>query len=222
MISATTVPARLTISADDYGYSRRYNQGILDAAGAGAIDAAGAMVLRPWCDPQPLLRSGVEVGLHLELSEATRDKVEPSLVERQVEQFERLFGRPPDFIDGHQHCHAESSVVASVSRVAGRLGARVRSVDDEHRRLLRVAEVATADRLIGRIEPAQPLVPLEIAHVEGGGDPVAGWTEWMVHPGLADPEAGSSFDREREEDLVELLRLARDAALREWRRTSSC
>lgn len=215
------VAARLTISADDYGYSPRYNEGILEAARAGAIDAAGAMVLRSWSDPQPLLESGVEVGLHLELPEAAEGVDGDELVGRQAELFERLFGRPPGFIDGHRHRHSAPAPAGPVIRLANRLGVRVRSVDDAHRDRLRDAGVATPDRLIGRFEPAGSLVPLEIAHVEGGGDPVVGWTEWMVHPGLADPAAGSSFDREREDDLGELLRLARDAALREWRRAPS-
>ena len=61
------IATALLITADDYGYSPRYNAGILRAAHRGAIDAASAMVTRPWCDPAPLLASGVEVGLHLEL-----------------------------------------------------------------------------------------------------------------------------------------------------------
>jgi hypothetical protein len=60
-------------------------------------------------------------------------------------------------------------------------------------------------------------VPLQIAAVEGGGAPPAGLTEWMVHPGLPDPTSGSSYDAARQEDLDEVLRLARDETIREWR-----
>lgn len=207
---------RLLISADDYGYSPRFNAGILEAAEAEAIDAVGAMVLRPWCDPAPLLASGVEVGLHLEWDRESGDQAAAAL-RVQADRFERLFGHPAAFIDGHHHCHAQEPLAASVIELAASLDARVRAVDDEHRELLRAAGIEAPDRLIGRLSAEQALVPREIAHVEGGGEPVAGFTEWMVHPGLADPAAGSSFDAEREEDLAELLRLARDEVLRGWR-----
>jgi hypothetical protein len=39
----------------------------------------------------------------------------------------------------------------------------------------------------------------------------------MVHPGLPDPASGSSYDAARQEDLDEVLRLARDETIREWR-----
>jgi predicted glycoside hydrolase/deacetylase ChbG (UPF0249 family) len=210
------VPERLTVTADDYGYSARYDEGILAAVDAEAVDAVGAMVLRDGCDPGPLGAAGVEVGLHLELPEAV-DADPGSLVEGQAGEFEDMFSRPPDFIDGHHHLHAAARNHDAVVRLARRLGVRVRSIGAVHRQRLRAAGVSTPDRLIGRLRASEALVPIEIAHVEGGGDPAPGWTEWMVHPGLADPEAGSSFDREREDDLAELLRLAPDQALRRWR-----
>ena len=206
--------ARLVITADDYGYRPRYDEGILQAARAHAIDAAGAMVLRD-PDPAPLLETGVEIGLHLEPSgEALQGE---DAVRGQLTRFEQLFGRPPDYVDGHQHCHAEPPLRAAVVEAAARLGVRVRSVDTEHREELRRAGIATPDRLIGRFDPTGPLVPLEIAAVEGGGVPPPGLTEWMVHPGLADPSSGSGYDGAREDDLAELVRLARDEVLGGWR-----
>ena len=209
------MPARLTITADDYGYSRRYDEGILAAARAGAIDAVGAMVRRAGCEPGPLAQAGVEIGLHLELAEAVAGD-DP--VQGQLRRFEDLFQRPPAFIDGHHHRHADPVHHDEIVRLAASLGVRVRSVDEAHRERLRAAGIPTPDRLIGRVSRPRRWCRSEIAHVEGGGDPAEGWTEWMVHPGLADPASGSSFDREREDDLGELLRLAPDLALQRWRR----
>ena len=208
--------ARLLITADDYGYSPRYDAGILRAARAHAIDAAGAMVLRH-PDPAPLLETGIEIGLHLESrGERTGDEA-AQVLGAQLHRFEELFGRRPEYIDGHHHSHAERPFRGPVIQLAAERGLRVRSIDAAHREELRQAGVLTADRLIGRFDPAGPLVPLEIAAVEGGGAPPAGLTEWMVHPGLADPSSGSSYDSAREDDLAELLRLARDEVLGEWR-----
>ena len=204
--------ARLLITADDYGYSPAYNRGILRAARSGAIDAAGAMVGRPWCDPAPILRSGVEVGLHLELEAGAT-----TAVAAQVARFEDLFGVPPDFLDGHHHCHAKAPVAAAVAEIAARLGIRVRPVDEGHRVLLRRHGVLTAERLLGRLRPGEPAMPPEVAAVREGDPPPEGLSEWMVHPGERDPAAGSSYDEARVEDLRLLLRLADEEPLRRWR-----
>jgi predicted glycoside hydrolase/deacetylase ChbG (UPF0249 family) len=205
------VPAsrpRLLITADDYGYSPEYNRGILEAAESGAIDAAGAMVTRAWCDPRPLLATGVEVGLHLEAAGG---------VEVQLEAFTRLFGRPPQFVDGHHHCHADPGFEQEVIDAALGLGARVRSIDDAQRRRLRDAGVTTPDRLIGRLAAEEPALPDEVAAVERGAAPPPGLTEWMTHPGRADPGLGSAYDEEREADLELLLRLAEAEPVAAWR-----
>lgn len=55
------------MTADDYGYSRSYDGGILVAVEAGAVDSVSVMVDREGCDPAPLLAAGIETGLHLEL-----------------------------------------------------------------------------------------------------------------------------------------------------------
>jgi chitin disaccharide deacetylase len=199
---------RLLITADDYGYSSEYNLGLLEAAEAGAVDAVGAMVMRGWCDPAPLLAAGVEVGLHLEAAGG---------VEVQLARFDRLFGRPPQFIDGHHHCHADPGLEEEVIDAALRVGARVRSIDERQRRRLREAGIPTPDRLIGRLSAAEPALPPEVAAVEGGSSPPPGLTEWMIHPGRADPGLGSAYDEEREADLELLLRLRDVEAVAAWR-----
>lgn len=198
----------LIITADDYGYGPGYNRGILEAAGAGAIDAVSAMVGRGWCHPGPLLDTGVEIGLHLELPGA-----EPRA---QMERFESLFGRLPAFVDGHHHCHARVDTSEALARLAAEHGLPVRSVDESHRRLLRRLGVPTQDRLVGRMRPTEPALPPVLAQ----GQPLPpGVTEWMTHPGHRDPEAGSSYDSAREEDLKLLLTVSGVPGARLPRRT---
>lgn len=194
-----TVTSTLLIVADDYGYSPAYDTGILEAAGAGAIDAAGAMVTRE-ADPAPLLATGIEVGLHLELDRAPLDE--------QLGRFERRFGRQPAYLDGHHHCHADRGRRAlSVARLGARLSIPVRSVSPRHRRLLRCLGAPTPDRLIGRLGETEPALPDEIRDWLEHGSAPQGVTEWMVHPGRTDPQRGSSYDRGRAADLELLLEL---------------
>lgn len=227
--SSQTAQSRLIVTADDYGYARGYDAGILAAAMAGAVDAVSIMVdIRRDPDPAPLLATGVEVGLHLELGPElvgggragprARDAALSEL-DRQLGEFERLCDRPPAFVDGHRHCHAAPGLGAAVGRVCGDLGLPLRSVSGNHRRTLRCLGVATQDRLIGRLDEDEPLPPPEItAWIETGSGP-PGVTEWMVHPGHADAASGSSYDAGRAQDLKLVLRLAHESALAQARTT---
>jgi predicted glycoside hydrolase/deacetylase ChbG (UPF0249 family) len=209
--SRTSGVPSLLVVADDYGYARGYDEGILEATRAGALDAVSVMVLRD-PDPEPLLESGVEVGLHLEpLPETPLDE--------QLGRYEELFGRAPAHIDGHHHCHAARGRPAlTVARAGKRLGARVRSVSPRHRRLLRCLGVRTQDRLVGRLSEREPPLPTELASALRGEPLPDGLTEWMVHPGHRSPGSGSSYDAGREEDLRLLIELAREARFQELRK----
>src|SRR3954464_8770117 len=57
----------LIITAADFGYSPRYDEGIVEAADAGAVDSVSVMVNRNRLDPELLLETGAETGLHLDL-----------------------------------------------------------------------------------------------------------------------------------------------------------
>jgi hypothetical protein len=219
MAAAADPRGRLIVTADDWGYSPRYNAGIERAARARAVDAVSAMVLRPACEPQPLLECGVEVGLHLEPPGSKDRRAVLDAPRRQAELFEALFGRAPDYIDGHHHCHAELPIATAAEDLALELGVPVRAVGEDHGFRLSERGIATADRLIGRVSERDPALPrlLSVALAEGALPP--GATEWVVHPGEPDPDAGSSYDIGREEDLALVLELADDETLAPARAT---
>jgi predicted glycoside hydrolase/deacetylase ChbG (UPF0249 family) len=218
-----TAESRLIVTADDYGYARGFDAGILAAAMAGAVDAVGVMVgagRNP--DPAPLLATGVELGLHLELGPElvgggragprARDAAVAEL-DRQLGEFERVCERPSAFVDGHRHCHAAPGLGTAIGRLCAERGLPLRSVSANHRRTLRCLGVATQDRLIGRLDETEPLPPPEIATwIETGSGP-RGVTEWMVHPGHRDASSGSGYDAGRAEDLELVLRLAHEPVL---------
>lgn len=187
----------LAIDADDYGYCESYDEGIVEAALAGAIDGASAMVLRA-PDPLPLLETGIAIGLHLEASAG---------VDEQLEAFRATFAGDPAYLDGHHHCHASEELFEPVAALAGDLGVAVRSVSAGHRERLRALGIATADRLVGRLNETGPVVPAEIAAWLRGAVPAERSVEWMVHPGRPDRASGSSYDAGRGEDLRTLLAL---------------
>ena len=218
------------ISADDYGYAPAYDRGILEAADAGALDAVSVMVARrrpP--DVRPLLRSGVELGLHLELTtlpptEATAGEAERraalTSLSRQLEAFGELFGRNAAFLDGHHHCHALPGLAALIGRAAADRGLPTRSIDARHRRLLRSLGVPTPDLLVGRLREDRPALPPELEPLlVGEPASIRGVVEWMVHPGHPDASAGSAYDAGREQDLRLLGELLESGPLRRLRAT---
>jgi predicted glycoside hydrolase/deacetylase ChbG (UPF0249 family) len=210
-----TTAGRMIITADDWGYAPRYDAGILDATRSGALDAVSALVMRPGCDPAPLLESGVEVGLHLELQLPEAGGYEELMAAPRVqaESFRRLFGRPPAYIDGHHHCHASLPSATAVEDLALELGVPVRAVGEDHRYRLSERGIASPDRAIGRMDEHEPVMPGLLEKALSSGALPWGTTEWIVHPGHSDPDSGSGYDRGREEDLALLLRLAEDESL---------
>jgi hypothetical protein len=194
----------LIVTADDYGYWPSYNEGILEAVEAGAVDAVGAMTEREHCDPRPLLESGVEVGLHVEFEGrwgARSGGPARSSLRVQLDRFVDLFQRRPSFLNGHHHCHARPELATPVLQAAQQIGIPVRSVSRDHRQWLSERGIPTPDLLIGRMTSSEPVEPRELR------DLPAGVTEWAVHPGHPDPESGSDYDIARGEDLDLVLRL---------------
>jgi YdjC-like protein len=194
----------LIITADDYGLWPSYNRGILEAARRGAVDSVSAMVEREHCDAEPLLESGVEVGLHVDFEGrwgARSGAAARSALAVQLDRFSRLFESWPAYLDGHHHCHARPELATPVAEAAAQLGIAVRSVGEQHRQLLWDRGIPTQDHLIGRLRSGDPQPEAELRALP------AGVTEWVVHPGYGDPASGSSYDVAREEDLNLLLRL---------------
>jgi predicted glycoside hydrolase/deacetylase ChbG (UPF0249 family) len=119
----------LIINADDYAMDAGVDAAILQLAELGAVTATSAMVLAPrWPEAAAALRDGprLSVGLHFDLTSpfatglpaqslsALILRAHAGLLDRaalrreagrQLSLFSGALGRPPAFIDGHQHVH---------------------------------------------------------------------------------------------------------------------
>jgi len=125
----------LIVCADDYGIHASVSNAILRLIDAHRISATSVLVFgEDISRAAPLLtqRRGdcCSIGLHFSLTEASGwRKLLPlpllvltaglrllnpervsDRVRRQLDRFEELFGRPPDFLDGHEHVHQLPSV----------------------------------------------------------------------------------------------------------------
>lgn len=141
-----TSGARRTLTAciDDFGFGSGIDEAAIDLVDANRVHAVGCMTTSPrWSAARAAdlkkaaARHGAELGLHLDLTEsagrtlrqvmrlAWRRQFDPVVldaeIDRQLDRFEHAFGRPPDFVDGHQHVH-QFPVIRN--RLLDRLAAR--------------------------------------------------------------------------------------------------
>lgn len=116
------------ICADDFGMNAHVNAGIVSLALRRRLTGTSCLVDGPLFeqDIAQLQATGIKIGLHLNFTESLgqdgpvwplRTIIARSLVrslpamaiadaiERQLQQFERVTGHPPHYIDGHQHVH---------------------------------------------------------------------------------------------------------------------
>lgn len=122
----------IVLIADDFGLSPAVDAGILELAECGRLSGFGCLTQLPrWFDAAkaldqvPIEAGGVQVGLHLNLSQGfggawhqslpvlitgayagllPRDRIRESL-RIQWDRFTQALGRAPDYVDGHQHVH---------------------------------------------------------------------------------------------------------------------
>lgn len=118
---------RIVICGDDFGMNPAVDAAILHLAGMGRMSAISCLSLGPSfaASADALHGHDVDVGLHLNLTEslggvpamplsaliarACARRLDPAAidtaVQRQLDAFERGYGRAPDYVDGHQHVH---------------------------------------------------------------------------------------------------------------------
>ncbi len=128
---------KIIVCADDFALNAGVSAAILELLSKGAISATSCMSTSPlwpeWGQYLKPLKSQVDLGLHLDLSEFLPLSVDRPLglkkpqsigkiilksyghrfslnaliaeIHLQLEQFKTVLGFTPDFIDGHQHVH---------------------------------------------------------------------------------------------------------------------
>lgn len=137
--------------ADDFGLGRAHDRVILELLEGGKI-AATSVLINDAIVPGDIARlkscraAGAGVGLHVNLTQPlpgagpvwpVRSLLRLGLAGRlpeaeitaalagQFEAFGKLFGSPPDFVDGHQHCHVFPGISRLVARLSGSAWLRV-------------------------------------------------------------------------------------------------
>jgi len=184
---------RLIITADDYGMSPLFNQGIEELTTIGLITGISIMVKRPFVDPARLAFLQVSLGLHLELEELSGAQE----IENQIISFRDKFGMLPTYIDGHQHKHLTPHNLALVIEAARRFHLPVRSRFEEDRAQLVSQNILTQHNFISW-HPSRISILVERLQTAQ----VFPISELVVHPGYFDPACDYPYNQEREAELA--------------------
>lgn len=92
----------LIINADDFGYSKGINRGIIEAMNEGVVTSTSVMVYGDAVDDVGLLHdiTHISVGLHVHMEHTIPNAQEE--LNKQIDIFTTLFGSKPDHIDVHK------------------------------------------------------------------------------------------------------------------------
>src|SRR5262249_30264542 len=139
----------LIVNADDFGYSRGINRGIIQTHEQGIVTSTSLMVrwahageAAEYARAHPRLGVGLHVDFrewyyfrghkvprYLVGAEDARAEVYEDEFRRQLEAFRELMGREPSHVDTHQHVHFSRGTVRRVMRrICGGLGVPLRGV----------------------------------------------------------------------------------------------
>ncbi len=127
-------------NADDFGMSEEIDRGILEAHDRGAVSSASLMVDEPHTAAaveEARRRPDLSLGIYVAFDHRGRWFVDTQdlsavrrEVERQMEMFVRLTGRPPTHIDSHHHVHRQFNVAHVFLQAGERYGGPVRGFSD--------------------------------------------------------------------------------------------
>lgn len=118
----------IIICADDYAQNEPISRAILDLVAAGRLSAVSCMTAsNHWYTHGKALQAlanGIDVGLHFDITHfnpvrpfsfprlllaSYLNRIDLDVIEQrlifQLDEFEKIMGRAPDYIDGHQHVH---------------------------------------------------------------------------------------------------------------------
>lgn len=138
------------IIADDFGLDPAHDDVIIELLANGAIDGT-SVIVSDRLDPARVenlktvrASNDIQIGLHLNLTEKLEGITPHGSIlslwfglmfgrinatstaasfDDQLARFQKAFGFAPDFIDGHQHCHAISQNEPAVLKIAKALSA---------------------------------------------------------------------------------------------------
>jgi predicted glycoside hydrolase/deacetylase ChbG (UPF0249 family) len=191
-------------NADDFGYSRGINRGVVEAHERGVVTAATLIVNAPASAEAVRLARRLprlSLGLHVNFTDEARrlidlDDMDACRAElrRQFARFVDLAGRAPTHLDSHQHVHRHPQRVKLFQELAAEHGLPLRDHSPVVFKGGFYAQweygVSDPDKVgVGALE--------RILRTEIGD----GVHEMACHPGYVDPALAAVYHADREHEL---------------------
>ncbi len=198
----------LIVNADDFGAGLGINRGIVHCHVEGVVTSTSLMVTGHAAEDAIALardHPALAVGLHWDLDgEDGPDRValdEPGAVrlelERQLDAFQGLMGRPPTHLDSHHHVHRRPEIAPIARELAAALAVPLR----EDGRV----------RFVGGFYGQWEWQVTDLSHVSPEfltwilrNEVEEGWTEIGCHPGYVTEDFNSVYHAEREVEAATL------------------
>ena len=198
----------LIVNADDFGASRSINRGIVHCHVEGVVTSTSLMVTgRAAEDAAALARAhqGLAVGLHWDLdAEDGGERVAPDdpaavrlELERQLDAFHTLMGRPPTHVDSHHHLHRRPEIAPIARELVAPMAVPLRGEGPV--------------RFVGGFYGQWKWQVTDLDHVRPEfltwilrNEVEEGWTEISCHPGYVTEDFSSVYLTEREVEIATL------------------
>ena len=187
----------LIINADDFGYSKIFNDAILALVKNGLISSTTVMV--NWITDEQsaqinqlveLTKShNVSVGLHLEFSD-DNFKFE---IEKQYGKFFSLFGFKPSHIDIHKSTHLKEAIPIIIDFC------KEKNLPCRNHGIGATNDVKTPNKVLSGTKMSFEELKSFIENLKDGES-----YEILFHPGTYDPDSKSSLNKERELDVKKI------------------
>jgi len=199
----------LIINADDFGYSPVFNTRILDLAEKNLVSSVSVMVLwgieKQEKQVERLKNLGnISIGLHFDLDNKEGKYSYENIKEeisKQFENFLKVFGFTPHFIDKHKWIYSEEEAKAMIDFAEEK-------------------KIAIKNSTTGLINPdilkVHTTTQRAFSMTKQGYEETINFLETLkdgetyeltCHPGEYDPECESSLNKEREKDYNDILKL---------------
>lgn len=200
----TALLKRVIFNADDFGYSRGINRGVVEAFDRGVVSSTSLIVNGPAAAEAASLareRPRLSVGLHVNFTnEAQRlvDLDDPGACRqelwRQYRSFLGLLGQKPTHLDSHQHVHRHPQRRPLFEELADSEGLPLR---DRPPVVFKGGFYAQWEYGVSDPEKVSVEALERILRRELG----PGVYEFCCHPGYHDPQLEAVYHRDREIEL---------------------
>jgi predicted glycoside hydrolase/deacetylase ChbG (UPF0249 family) len=199
---------KIIINADDFGYSKIFNEKILELLEKGFVKSTTVLIKRVGKDQSGQTKRLIElheskkigVGLHLDLD---LEKPTRPGIEEQYRKFVSVFGFTPSHLDVHKII-GNKPVVEEINRFAEEHGLPVRNHGIPSNAKHTTHEVLLASGVAGGKAWNLKLDDLT-AFLQGLKDGSS--CEIATHPGDYDPGSKSGLNKERRADYENIIKL---------------